>query len=95
MTSRSLPYLDPEARSTTTAKQHADGSGAEPGDGKGVIYPEYCHDASPTILKWCPMRAADVCDLRDVGMYIDGTSHCQLFASIRCTIERYTRCSLP
>jgi hypothetical protein len=37
-----------------------------------VIYPDYCHTLSPTIGKWCPLRATDVYALKDVGMFCDG-----------------------
>ncbi|KAL3423758.1 DnaJ domain-containing protein [Phlyctema vagabunda] len=36
------------------------------------IYPVYCHELSPTIGKWCPLRAVDVHRLRSVGMILDG-----------------------
>lgn len=37
-----------------------------------TIYPDYCHALSPTINKWCPLRASDVHSLRSVGMFDDG-----------------------
>jgi hypothetical protein len=43
---------------------------------KANIYPDYCHELSPTIGKWCPLRAINVHDLESVGMFIDGISPC-------------------
>ncbi|KAH8811973.1 hypothetical protein F5884DRAFT_297214 [Xylogone sp. PMI_703] len=37
-----------------------------------TIYPEYCHQLSPTIGRWCPLRAIDVHALQSVGCYVDG-----------------------
>jgi len=42
-------------------------------DGKLTIYPDYCHDLSPTLGKWCPLRASDLGMLKDVGVYVDGS----------------------
>jgi hypothetical protein len=58
---------------------HAMTSGAD----KPHIYPEYCHELSPSIKRWCPLRAVDVHDLADRGMFNNGKLH--LDAS-RCTI---------
>lgn len=41
---------------------------------KLTIYPDYCHDLSPTLGRWCPLRASDLGMLRDVGVYVDGIS---------------------
>lgn len=38
------------------------------------IYPEYCNELSPTIGRWCPLRAVDVHALQSVGMYNNGRS---------------------
>jgi hypothetical protein len=43
-----------------------------PPNTKPIIYPDYCHTLSPTIGKWCPLRATDVYALKDVGMFCDG-----------------------
>lgn len=37
-----------------------------------TIYPDYCHELSPTIGRWCPLRAVDVHTLHSVGMYDNG-----------------------
>ncbi|RDW88813.1 hypothetical protein BP6252_00845 [Coleophoma cylindrospora] len=37
-----------------------------------TIYPVYCHELSPTIGKWCPLRATDVHRVQAVGMVLDG-----------------------
>jgi hypothetical protein len=37
-----------------------------------TIYPDYCHTLSPTIGKWCPLRATDIHALEKVGMFCDG-----------------------
>jgi endo-1,3(4)-beta-glucanase len=42
------------------------------GDQKDPIYPDYCHELSPTIGRWCPLRAVDIHALRNVGMYDNG-----------------------
>ncbi|KAG9233760.1 hypothetical protein BJ875DRAFT_463306 [Amylocarpus encephaloides] len=36
------------------------------------IYPEYCHDLSPSVKKWCPLQVVDVHRLDDRGMYSNG-----------------------
>ncbi|RDL39612.1 uncharacterized protein BP5553_03952 [Venustampulla echinocandica] len=36
------------------------------------IYPEYCHELSPTIKRWCPLRASDVHALDYHGMFSNG-----------------------
>lgn len=37
------------------------------------VYPAYCHYLSPTVLKFCPLRAVDVHSLSDEqGMFIKG-----------------------
>jgi hypothetical protein len=43
-----------------------------PPNTKPIHYPDYCHTLSPTIGKWCPLRATDVYALKDVGMFCDG-----------------------
>jgi hypothetical protein len=42
------------------------------GDQKSNIYPDYCHELSPTIGRWCPLRAVDVHALQSVGMFDNG-----------------------
>ncbi|KIN04870.1 hypothetical protein OIDMADRAFT_142682 [Oidiodendron maius Zn] len=42
------------------------------GDQKYSIYPDYCHELSPTIGRWCPLRAVDVHALESLGMYDNG-----------------------
>ncbi|KAH8668098.1 hypothetical protein BGZ60DRAFT_528436 [Tricladium varicosporioides] len=37
-----------------------------------LIYPEYCHELSPTIKKWCPVSAEDLCALEWRGVYSNG-----------------------
>ncbi|EPE27048.1 Nucleic acid-binding protein [Glarea lozoyensis ATCC 20868] len=39
---------------------------------KPDIYPEYCHELSPSIKRWCPLRAIDVHDLAEWGMFSNG-----------------------
>jgi hypothetical protein len=53
-----------------------------PPNTKPIIYPDYCHTLSPTIGKWCPLRATDVHALRDVGMFCDGMRFSPLQISI-------------
>ncbi|TVY36320.1 Protein stn1, partial [Lachnellula subtilissima] len=36
------------------------------------IYPDYCHDLSPTIKRWCPLRATDIYALDWWEMFNNG-----------------------
>jgi len=36
------------------------------------VVPDYCHHLSPTINKWCPLRASDVHSLQSAGLFKDG-----------------------
>jgi hypothetical protein len=45
------------------------------GIAKPNIYPEYCHELSPSIKKWCPLRAVDVHGLAEWGMFSNGKLH--------------------
>jgi hypothetical protein len=48
-----------------------------------TIYPDYCHNLSPTIGIWCPLRATDIHALRKVGMFCDGMPSPFQFNSIQ------------
>ncbi|KAH6680303.1 hypothetical protein B0J14DRAFT_262465 [Halenospora varia] len=39
---------------------------------KPHIYPEYCHELSPTIKRWCPLLAKDIHSLDWRGVYNNG-----------------------
>lgn len=38
-----------------------------------ALYPSHCHGLSPTLGRWCPLRAVDVFALREVAEY-EGSS---------------------
>jgi hypothetical protein len=59
------------------------------------IYPDYCHTLSPTIGKWCPLRATDIFALMDVGMFCDGMCaafHLSLLHNNRVSSRLAPRC---
>lgn len=69
---------------------HLDNHAMKPVTANPTIYPVYCHDISPTIGKWCPLRAADVHKLRSVGMVLDGI----LLPSLSAILEEIARAKI-
>lgn len=52
-------------------------------DAAANIYPPFCHDASPTLPQWCPLRIADVHKLRDVEMMVPGMLSFMIYSAYK------------